>query len=329
MSDSGSGFFLTIPLEMEGTRLDKALSQLLTDYSRSTIQQWLKEGNILLNHQTCKQKYKLSGGEQLRIVIPEPQPSDWVAQKIDLDIVFEDDELLVINKPVGLVVHPGAGNADGTLLNGLLFKDPDLRYLPRAGIVHRIDKDTSGLLVVARTERARQQLIKQLQDHSMHRHYIAVVNGVMISGETINQPIGRHRRDRLKMAVIAGGKPAVTHVRVNRKFRCHSVVSAHLETGRTHQIRVHLSWRGYPLVGDTIYGGRLKVPRETTPALDAYLRQFRRQALHAEHLMLHHPATQKRMEWTRPVAEDIRMLIRHLKDDHEAHMANSDDIRTL
>jgi len=319
MLDSRSVFFLTIPLGMEGYRLDKALSELLTDYSRVTIQQWLKDGNILLDKQRCKQKYKLRGGEQLRIVIPNPPPLDWVAQKIDLDIVFEDSEILVINKPAGLVVHPGAGNTSGTLLNGLLFRKPDLRYLPRAGIVHRIDKDTSGLLVVARTEHARQWLIHQLQDRSMHRHYIAVVNGLMISGETINQPIGRHRQDRLKMAVVSKGKSAVTHVRVKQKFRSHSVLNVQLSTGRTHQIRVHLSWRGYSIVGDTIYGGRLRVPQNTTRELNAYLKQFRRHALHAEHLVLNHPGNQKRMEWTQPVSEDIRMLIQHLKNDYEAH----------
>ena len=315
MSDPQSEFFVTVPSEMSGERLDKAVSTLLNQHSRANIQQWLKNGMILVDGKKCKQKQRLIGGETLHITIPEPEPADWPAQDLLLDIVYQDEQLIVINKPPGMVVHPGAGNPDRTLLNGLLFIDPGLDILPRAGIVHRIDKDTSGLLVVARTESARTHLINQLQDHSMHRVYLAVANGVMVAGETIDQPIGRHRQDRIKMAVTHSGKPAITHLRVMCKFRRHCLVRANLETGRTHQIRVHMAWRGYPLVGDPTYGGRLRLPDAPSPSLTQTLNDFRRQALHAFSLSLIHPKTGESMTWTQPIPQDMITLTDELAKD--------------
>ncbi|NKB63790.1 MAG: 23S rRNA pseudouridine(1911/1915/1917) synthase RluD [Gammaproteobacteria bacterium] len=315
MSDSDSEFFITVPLTMSGVRLDKSLSELLTGYSRSTIQQWLKDGRILVDNEVCKQKQRLLGGEVLHIRVPEPETIDFIAQDMSIEVVYQDDEIIVINKPAGMVVHPGAGNPDRTLLNGLLHLEPELGKLPRAGIVHRLDKDTTGLLVVAKTERARQILIDQLQDHSMSRKYVAVTNGVMVSGETIDNPIGRHRQDRIKMAVTQGGKSAVTHVRVVKKFRGHSLILAQLETGRTHQIRVHMSFKGYPLVGDLTYGGRVRLPNSPTDDLAKTIRAFNRQALHAQQLRLMHPASLESMEWTQPIPLDMQTLIRSLSDD--------------
>ena len=315
MSDSKPEMILTVPLDWAGWRLDKVLSELLPQYSRAAVQQWLKENRVRVNGQHCKQKTRLAGGECLAVSLPETPACEPQAQKMDLDIVHQDNEILIINKPRGLVVHPGAGNADQTLLNGLLFHDPDLGLLPRAGIVHRLDKGTTGLMVVARTEKAQQHLIAQLKTHSVRRRYVAIVNGIMDAGERIDQPIGRHQQSRLKMSVIATGKPAVTHIRLLRTFRAHSQINALLETGRTHQIRVHMSWRGYPLVGDTTYGGRVKLPERATTELTDCLKRFPRPALHAEQLALCHPGTGKTLEWHQPLPEDINRLIRTLVTD--------------
>lgn len=311
--------FVEIEPAFAGTRLDKALSELLPDHSRASIQQWLKEGRVLVDGAPVKQRFALAGFETVEISVPAPQPAEWPAQRMDFDVLHRDDDILVINKPAGMVVHPGAGQADNTLLNGLLYVDDTLRTLPRAGIVHRLDKDTSGLLVVARNETARQRLIAQLTDRSMTRRYLAVVNGVMVAGERIEQPIGRHRRDRLRMCVTPSGKPAVTQVRMERKFRAHCLIRAELETGRTHQIRVHLSWRGFPLVGDKLYAGRVRLPPESDGELTATLRRFPRQALHAAHLSLRHPAGGERSEWHQPVPADLQHLIDELEKDHRRH----------
>lgn len=309
-------FSLEITEKFAGMRLDKALAELLPDYSRATLQQWLKRGLVQMDGQSVKQKVRLSGGEILEISIPPATPTDCPAQYMELDIIDQDADLLVLNKPAGVVVHPGAGNTDNTLLNGLLYFDPSLRVLPRAGLVHRLDKDTSGLLVVARSEVARRQLIEQLQDHSMHRGYLAVVNGVMVSGETIEQPIGRHRQQRVRMCVTEHGKPAVTHVRVSRKFRRHCLLDVSLETGRTHQIRVHLSWRGFPLVGDKLYTSRVSLPPASSHELTTTLQQFSRQALHATQLSLCHPITGKQKQWQQPPPADLEHLIEQLDIDH-------------
>lgn len=325
MNDQNPLVFMEIAPIFAGFRIDKALAELLPDHSRATLQQWLKNELVQVDGQVVKQKFRLSGGEKIEIAVPPPQPqpqlmpTDCPAQRMPLDILEQDEDILVINKPAGLVVHPGAGNADQTLLNGLLHFDESLRMLPRAGIVHRLDKDTTGILVVARNEVARQRLIEQLQDHSMKRCYLAVARGVMVAGERIDQPIGRHRQDRLRMCVTDRGKPAVTHIRVARKFRHHCLLRAELETGRTHQIRVHLSWRGFPLVGDALYAGRAKLPPACSPELSNALQQFSRQALHAEQLSLCHPRTGEQRQWQQPLPADLQGLIEQLDMDVQHH----------
>ncbi|MEA3291713.1 MAG: 23S rRNA pseudouridine(1911/1915/1917) synthase RluD [Pseudomonadota bacterium] len=306
-----------IPADFAGQRVDKGLAALLTGHSRAAIQQWLKAGRVMVDSAKPRQRDRLRGGERYQIRVPEPEPAEWPAQEMALDVVFEDNELLVINKPAGLVVHPGAGNPDGTLLNGALYRDDSLRRLPRAGIVHRLDKDTSGLLVLARTETARQSLIKQLKTRAMHRRYAAVVTGIPVAGGVIDAPIGRHRRDRLRMAVTDRGKPAVTRYRVRDKYRAHALVEATLESGRTHQIRVHMVWKGFPLVGDPLYGGHPCLPPTPTRRLTETLRAFRRQALHAERLALIHPATGKEVAWESPMPADMAELVTALREDWE------------
>ena len=313
--EPGSWLNLEIPEELEGRRADQALAQMLPHFSRSAIQQWFKAGRVILGEKTLKPSDRLSGKGPLDISIPPPQPSGWIAEAMDLSVVHSDQDLMVINKPAGLVVHPGAGNPRGTLLNGLLALDDSLRLLPRAGIVHRLDKDTSGLMVVARTEEARQDLVKQLSSRSVSRHYLAVTHGVPIAGETIDQPVGRHPVDRVRMAVTPGGKQAVTHFRVLDKFRAHALIEARLETGRTHQIRVHLAWRGYPLLGDPMYSGRPRVPANASATLLSAVESFRRQALHATSLSLRHPATGEKVSWKQPPPEDMNLLLQTLAED--------------
>lgn len=300
-------------------RVDKALTKLLVEHSRGTIQQWIKQGLVLVDGEIIKQKLKLCGTELLEFTVPPAQPSQCHAQDIDLDIVDEDEHLIVINKPAGLVVHPGAGNQDRTLLNGILRHHADSTFLPRAGIVHRLDKNTTGLMVVAKTEQARQHLIEQLSNRAMHREYLALVNGMIISGETIEQPIGRHRTDRLRMAVIQSGKPAITHTRVLKKFRNHCLLQVNLETGRTHQIRVHLSWRGHPIVGDKRYGHRYRPPPAASEELIQSLQEFQRPALHAQKLSLIHPHSGEQKTWQQNPPEDMVKIVNLFKQDAQIH----------
>ena len=311
----GTWLNLEIPEELEGRRIDQALAHMLPHYSRSAVQQWLKEGRVTLERKTLKSSDKVNGRGSVEISIPPPRPSGWTAEDMEIPIVHSDRDIMVINKPAGLVVHPGAGNPQGTLLNGLLAIDDSLRLLPRAGIVHRLDKETTGLMVVARTEVARQDLVQQLSNRSVSRRYLAVTCGVPIAGETIDQPVGRHPTDRIRMAVTPTGKEAVTHFRVLEKFRAHALVEARLDTGRTHQIRVHLAWRGYPLVGDPVYGGRPKKPANASAALLSTLESFRRQALHATLLSLRHPGTGDLVSWTQPPPMDMAQLLAVLADD--------------
>ncbi len=315
MSESEAHFFLEISPEVRGTRIDRVLADLLPEHTRSAIQGWIKQDLVLVDGVPVKSKLKLQGNETLQVTIPKSQPVDYQPEDIALDIREQDGEIIIVNKPAGLVVHPGAGNQQGTLLNALLYHDPELARLPRAGIVHRLDKDTTGLMVVARTELARQHLISQLEKRQMKRQYVALVEGIMISGETINQPIGRHRHDRLKMAVTPSGKTAITHLRVLEKHRMHTLVEANLESGRTHQIRVHLSWRGYSIVGDTLYGNRNRVPPASSEKLIACLQGFHRQALHAQHLTLTHPSTGDEKSWDCGLPEDFAQLLSIIRDD--------------
>ena len=304
-----------IPRELSGTRLDRALAGLFPDYSRSRLQQWIRDGRVLLNDCPAVQKYLVSGGERVVVEASMEADSEVRAQNIPLEIVFEDDHLLVVNKPAGLVVHPAAGNPDGTLQNALLHVDPDLSALPRAGIVHRLDKDTSGLLVVARSLPAHRSLVEQLQQRTVHREYLALVQCVLTAGGTIDAPVGRHPRDRLRMAVVASGKEAVSHYRVLERFPVGSLVQVQLETGRTHQIRVHMAHIRCPLVGDPVYGGRMRLPRGASAELRCALAAFGRQALHARRLQLVHPVSGEVVAWEADPPEDFRRLLETLREE--------------
>ncbi|MEM7360756.1 MAG: 23S rRNA pseudouridine(1911/1915/1917) synthase RluD [Pseudomonadota bacterium] len=304
-----------VPDDLLGQRVDKVLTKLCEDYSRSTIQGWIKQGLVVLDDEQPRQKDKVVGGELVEITVPEIRQGEWQAQDIEFEVVHEDDDMLVVNKPAGLVVHPGAGNPDGTLLNGLLHRYPENRSLARVGIVHRLDKDTSGLMVVARTEAARLELIDQLADHSLHREYLALANGRVISGGTVDEPIARDKGDRRKMSVNMMGKEAITHYRVEQRYRNHTLLRVQLETGRTHQIRVHMTHLGFSLVGDPVYGRRLAIPAECAPELETQLRIFKRQALHATRIEYRHPASQERQSWERPLPDDMRALVDACKTD--------------
>lgn len=312
-------FNTKIPEELAGARLDKALAELFPDYSRARLQQWIKNGYVLVDDKPCRAKDKLQGGESIAITAELEDEVTWEAEAIPLDIVYEDDDIIVINKPVGLVVHPGAGNQNRTLVNALLHHAPELSQLPRAGIIHRIDKDTSGILVVARSLMAHTHLVEQLQRREFLREYQAIVNGVLIAGGSIDEPIGRHRTQRTHMAVTDTGKPAITHYRVIQRYRSHTHIRVKLETGRTHQIRVHMAHKRYALIGDPVYGQRLHIPSGSSEEFAQTLRSFNRQALHAEHLGLVHPRTQEFMEWSVPVPEDMQNLLAALEEDAEAN----------
>jgi 23S rRNA pseudouridine1911/1915/1917 synthase len=307
-----------IPETCAGMRLDQALAELLPDYSRSRLQQWIKSGRLQVNGRSMRPRDRVWGGEAVNGDWPREQETVAAAQAIPLDIRFEDADLLVIDKPAGLVVHPAAGNPDGTLVNALLHYAPELAELPRAGLVHRLDKDTSGLMVVARSPRGHKALVEQLQTRTMGRRYEAVAGGVVAAGGDINAPIGRHPVDRKRMAVVASGKPALTHYRVIRRFRAHTHLGVRLETGRTHQIRVHLAHIHYPLVGDPVYGHRLRIPPRVSPRCLEELRNFPRQALHAAYLSLTHPASREHLEWRSDPPADMMKLLAVLREDTEA-----------
>ncbi len=307
---------IEVPARLAGHRLDQAAAELIPDYSRARLQVWIKSGQLTVDGRTAKPREQLFGGEQLRLRAELEAQGEWRAQALDLDIVHEDDSLLVINKPPGLVVHPAAGNPDGTLLNGLLHHCPELDKIPRAGIVHRLDKDTSGLMVVAKTLPAQTSLVQQLKARSVSRQYDAIVQGTVTGGGTVDAPMGRHRQNRLKMAVLDfGGKEAITHFRVQERFRAHTLLRCKLETGRTHQIRVHMAHIRHPLVGDPLYGGRPKLPPEASAELVRALQQFPRQALHAAELSLLHPQSGEEMHWRAPMPGDMLRLLELLRAD--------------
>ncbi len=308
---------ILVPPDSAGYRLDQLLAERCPDYSRSRLQHWIKTGRVLLDGRSCRPKERLRGGEHI-LLRPELEAEVFdQGETMALDILYEDAALLVVNKPAGLVMHPAAGNPKGTLLNGLLAHHPPLARIPRAGIVHRLDKETSGLLVVAKTLPAQNALVSQLQARSVKREYRAVVQGVMTAGGTVDAPIARHPVNRLRMAVIESGKPAVSHYRVLQRFRAHTYVKVELETGRTHQIRVHMAHIHHPLVGDPLYGGRLKLPPAASDALVETLRGFRRQALHAMRLTLQHPETGERLSWEAPLPADMCQLLSALEQDAE------------
>ncbi|MGJ7462743.1 23S rRNA pseudouridine(1911/1915/1917) synthase RluD [Halomonas sp. MA07-2] len=306
-----------IPDAMAGLRLDQAAAELFADYSRERLKAWIKAGDLTLDGRPVRPREKVYGGEWLRLATEIEEDTRFAPEEIPLDVVFEDDEVLVIDKPAGLVVHPAAGNPDGTLLNALLHHSPRLAGVPRAGIVHRLDKDTTGLMVVAKTLAAQAALMAQMQARTVSREYDAVCVGVMTSGGKMDAPIGRHPKDRKRQAVTASGKPAVTHYRVVERFRAHTHVRCRLETGRTHQIRVHLANLRYPLVGDATYGGRLKLPPGAADPLKEILREFPRQALHARKLAFVHPASGETATFRSPLPDDILMLLDYLRHDHE------------
>ena len=300
----------SVPQEMHGSRLDQVAARLFPQYSRSRLQEWIKAGAVSVDGKQCRPRDKVSVGASVQIDAQLETEVTWQGQDIALDIVYEDDTLLVVNKPAGLVVHPAAGHAQGTLVNALLAHAPELSMLPRAGIVHRLDMDTSGLLVVARTLPAHHHLVEQLQARTVKREYCAVVIGAMTGGGTVDAAMGRHPRQRKKMAVTAvGGKPAITHYRLAQRFGHHSRITVNLETGRTHQIRVHMSHRHYPLIGDPLYGGRPRIPKGASDLLVDTLRHFPRQALHARSLGFIHPASGEHVQFECPLPDDIVQLI--------------------
>ena len=317
--DETDVFDAAIPDEWAGERVDQALAKLFPDYSRSRLQTWLKEGQILVNGEIKRAKDKVLGGEQVRLEVVLVSENSWEAENIPLNIVYEDEQLLVINKPAGMVVHPAAGNFNGTMLNALLHYAPELEAVPRAGIVHRLDKDTSGVLVVARTLTAQKLLVEQLQQRTFLREYDAIIRGSVTAGNTINQPIGRHPINRKRMAVNEKGKPAITHYRVSERYRLHTKLTVKLETGRTHQIRVHMAYINHPLLGDPVYGGRFKIPAASDDAFVESLKGFRRQALHARHLGLIHPATNEFIDWEVEVPQDMLDIQEVLRLDFEKH----------
>ena len=310
-----------VPGSLDGERLDVIASNLFSQYSRSRLQQWIKAGNLTVDNAVQKTRDKLHEGQQLLLdVLLEIEEESDHAEPIDLDIVYEDDSILVINKPVGMVVHPGAGNAGSTLMNGLLHYLPALANIPRAGIVHRLDKDTSGLMVVAKTLQAHSALVEQLQDRTVSRQYYAITQGVMTAGGTVDEPIGRHQTNRQKQAVVSfGGKEAITHYRVVKKYRAHTLVRCQLETGRTHQIRVHMAHIRFPLLGDKLYAGRPKIPKASSQEFIEALQQFPRQALHAFKLGLIHPETEEYCDWEVEMPEDMTNMLKMMKQDLQEH----------
>ena len=300
---------IIIPKRMSGQRLDSSLSELLPHVSRSKINNSIRSGQASINNKSFKPKDKASGNEIVCLILDQKDNSSWISENIPIDIIYEDKDIIVINKPFGLVTHPGIGNWDGTLANALLYYDSNLSKIDRAGIVHRLDKNTSGLMVVAKNAKSQKYLVDQLQSHSVVREYSAIVYGHMITGGTVDYPIGRYPRDRVKQSVSNNGKESITHYRVMDQFLNHTHVKAILETGRTHQIRVHLGYIGHPLIGDPLYGGRVRFPKKASPELKDALRSFHRHALHSKKLTLIHPESGKSMTWKVELPNDMKELI--------------------
>lgn len=308
-------FNASVPSELAGSRLDQALASMFPDYSRARLQQWVKAGQVTVDGKQWRAKDKVMGGEAVVLEATTEEEVAWQAEDIPLEVVYEDEDILVINKPAGLVAHPATGNPDGTLVNALLNHAPELSEVPRAGIIHRLDKDTSGLLVVARNLKSQNHLVDMLQRRVMKRQYQAIACGVMTAGSTVEEPIARHPVDRKRMAVVVNGKEAVTHYRVIQRYRAHTHIRVDLETGRTHQIRVHMAHVRYPLVGDPVYGQRLRIPPGSSEAFATTLRNFKRQALHAARLGLIHPTRGTEMTWEAKLPEDMQQLLDAMRTD--------------
>jgi len=302
----------------DGQRFDQVLAEMFPDYSRSRLQGWIKKGRALLDGAEVLPRARVKTGQSVDLNPELEAVSDNTAEAIPLNIVFEDADLIVINKPVGLVVHPGAGNPAGTLMNGLLHHAPELEAVPRAGILHRLDKDTSGLLLVTRSIAAHTRMVRALEQREIRREYRAVCNDRLTAGETVDAPIGRHRTQRTRMAVTESGRPAITHYRVLARFAAHTYIAVRLETGRTHQIRVHMAHRHHPLVGDQTYGGRLRIPRGSSETIAEALRGFKRQALHASDLGFVHPLSGEDMQFHAPLPDDLLDLLNALADGGSA-----------
>lgn len=307
-----------IPEHLSGQRLDQALARMFPEYSRSRLKAWILKGFVTVDGGTLRPRDPVRGGERVLLTPQKESDTEDTPEPIELDIVHEDDDLIVIDKRAGLVVHPGAGNAAGTLLNGLLFRFPELAEVPRAGIVHRIDKDTSGLLLIARTLQSHTALVRSLAEREISRRYLAVCEGVLTGGGTIDAPIARHPVDRVRMAVVEGGKPALTRYRVKERFIAHTYIEVELATGRTHQIRVHMAYRRHPLLGDPTYGRRLALPRACDERTKETLRAFRRQALHAAELAFIHPGSGERVQYSAPLPTDLDGLVRALRSHRES-----------
>ena len=308
-----------VPESAAGRRLDAVLAELFPQYSRSRLSAWIKSGDVSVDGEQVRGRDSVRGGEQIVLSAIQETQTHALPEDIPLDVLYEDADVFVINKPAGLVVHPGAGNPTGTMVNALLHRDPTLELLPRAGIVHRLDKDTSGVMVVARTLEAHTSLVAQLSAREVHRQYLAIVVGALVSGGTATGAIDRHPRDRVRMAVREDGKDAVTHFRLRERFRTHTALECRLETGRTHQIRVHMAHLKHPIVGDPLYGGSFKLPKGASDDFIAGLRGLKRQALHAEVLEFLHPVTGEPVRCSAPVPADILELLRLLREDAAAH----------
>ena len=312
-----------IPDDAAGRRFDQVLAELFPDYSRSRLAAWIRAGAARLDGEIVAPRHIVRGGEAVAVEVRAEREIGAEGEDIPLDIRYEDADVIVVDKPAGLVVHPGAGNPAGTLQNALLHHDPKLASIPRGGIVHRLDKDTSGLLVVARSMRAHTSLVEQLSERDVHRQYLAIVYGRMVAGGKVDEPIGRHPRDRLKQAVREDGREAITHYRVRERFRAMTLVECRLETGRTHQIRVHMAHARHPLVGDPQYGGGLRLPRGASAELAAALRGFHRQALHAERLEFAHPADGRTIAIEAAMPPDMAALVEALREDAREQASGS------
>ena len=302
-----------VPIKCHGMRLDQVAAELFPDYSRNRLATWIKEGRLMVDGRTVKPRDKATASAQVTLMVTHEPVIDWQPQRLQLDIIFEDEHILVVNKPAGVVVHPAAGHADGTLVNALLAHAPELDALPRGGIVHRLDKETSGIMFVARTSLAHKSLVAQLSERTVSRTYCAVCTGALTGGGKIDAPIDRHPTARTKMAVVADGKPAVTHYRIAHRFKHYTQLQVNLETGRTHQIRVHMAHRKWPLIGDPVYGGRQRVPAGASDLLISTLRGFPRQALHAQALEFEHPASGDWMEFETDLPDDLVNLLEVLE----------------